>query len=213
MISIGLSVSSSLKQVVAQRLSVSLRNEVSLRLVIARRELIESLRGKEERFSPHAVCPNCSHVLSQVEILKGFLDEARDTSTGCPKCTTRFQPMMEARGAYSQTVLPFYCSMQVLDRLMEIGPKSPEAILKEEPAVYYSAIVHHGSLAAAFEEIGTEYPHDDEIVERDKRVAPFLGILSDRMIAEVARMKVSAVRTLRRGLGIPPYRRNAILED
>ena len=52
------------------------------------RDLVEAVHG--DKFSPKAVCPACLHPLTDYEIMKGFKDDPRDYTTGCPKCTHRF---------------------------------------------------------------------------------------------------------------------------
>lgn len=193
------------------QLTLAQRHAVQLRQMQLRQELVQSLRGRGERMIPRAVCPQCSHLLTPLEIMRGFLDDPHDTTTACSECGERFQPTLETRTHDVPGATSFWCPAQTLSALRELGAHEPDFLRKSNSTIYYSAIVHFGSIAAAFCAIGIEYTHDDEIVGRDERIVPFLGLLPDTVIASVARMSVSTVRRKRWSLGIERYRRSLSL--
>ncbi len=204
---LGMSLSHSLRQV--QRVAQSLRLNLGQRLVIQqaqiqkRLDLIHALRG--DQYRPEAKCPQCARKLTALEIIRGFLPDPNDFTTACTGCDYRFQPSLICRGRYSSVELPFFCAAQTLPRLAGKENLAPDEFAKVHPAIYHSAIVHYGGLAQAFQRIGRGYPFNEINDWRDK-VGPFLGHLTDRVIAECAGVSATAVSRLRRARNIRRYR-------
>jgi hypothetical protein len=73
---------------------------------------------------------------------------------------------------------------------------SPKEFEEQQPAIYHSAVVHNGTLKAAFAKSGITYGFV-EITDPAVKVTPFLGRLPDTVIAEVSGLKLSTVRRLR----------------
>lgn len=167
---------------------------------------------REERYEPDGKCPFCEHRLTNGEIITGFNRDPNDYTTKCPMCKKRFEPkLVYAPMGGLRFELAFYCPTQVLARMEnEAGllVMHPAEIKREHPAVYHSAVAHHGSLKAAFKKIGREY----RFVERDQKddwrgkVVPFLGRMPDTVIADCAEISVGFVRQLRRQMKIARYR-------
>lgn len=166
--------------------------------------LIAELRG--ERYEPKGKCSECGREMTPIEVIRGFNQDPNDYTTACTGCGHRFAPTLVCFGEHSRVEIPFYCDIQTLAqlRLREMGNLSPQKLARKFPGVYRSAIVHHGGIRSAFKKIGIDYPFE-EISDWQSKVAPFLGRLSDTMIADSAGAKVSAVRTLRKKLGIERY--------
>lgn len=186
----------------AQSLTLEQRHSVQALVLSMRLDLIEALRG--ERYEPHGICPVCSRKMTPVEIIRGFNQDPNDFTTACSACGCRFEPTLICFGRNSRIEIPFYCSIQTLEHLRGKESYSPKYLEREHPAIYRSAIVHHGGIRSAFEKIGIEYPFE-EISNWQKKVTPFLGRLPDTVIAESADVKVSAVREMRKKLGICRY--------
>ncbi len=199
-----------------QRITLSLNVEQRIYIQQAqlqmRLDLVEALRG--DKYEPQATCPKCSCKMTALEIIKGFLPDPDDFTTACSGCGNRFQPKLICHGRYSNIELPFFCAAQTLPKLFGKEGLSPEEMLKEHPAIYHSAVVHFGGLTQAFERIGKKYSFTEINKNnwRDK-VGPFLGHLSDKIIAECAGVSVNLVGKLRRSRGISRYTIRQELEN
>lgn len=77
---------------------------------------------------------------------------------------------------------------------------------REHPAIFHSARVHFGCLRSAYQQIRIPYPHE-EVQDWRTKVEPFLGKVTDKLIAEVVGQPIAEVRKLRRSKGIPRYKR------
>lgn len=189
----------------AQRQSLVQGHLLQLRL-----ELIEQVRG--EKYRPQATCPKCNHSLTPLEIIRGFNRDPYDFTTSCTKCHHRFAPKLVHHGRLARTELPFYCDAQTQARLRGWETLSPDDLKQIEPALYHSAVVHRGTLKAAFAALDIVYDFA-EIVEPLRKVEPFLGHLPDRMIAEIIGLKARAVGARRRELGIPACTHRKVLAE
>jgi len=199
-----------LEQKQVLRLSAEQRLQIENRLFGLRMELIQALRG--DRYQAGEACPSCGQKLSAAEIIGGFNQDPDDFSTACVACQRRFNPRLICFGDGTRIELPFYCAMQVLARLPGKEMLSPEEFLKAYPAIYRSAIVHHGGLCQAFAQMDIVYPFE-EISGWKAKVVSFLGRLSDKMIADCVNVSAVTVGNYRRKLGISRYRKHEVLDD
>jgi len=164
--------------------------------------LIQELRGVQ--YNPRAECPKCGRKLSDLEILEGFNNDPNDLTTRCTACFNRFTPKLIYRSDFSSVEIPFFCSVQALERLRGMENLLAEEIMRRETGLYHSVIFHHGSLKAGFKQIGIEYAFD-EITGWQQKVHSFLGRLPDTVIAEHAGVTADRVGKLRRKLRIPKF--------
>ncbi len=201
--SMGMSMSMGQEMRVEQRMSAEQRldQQLSLRL-----ELLEALHG--ERYQPTGDCPNCNRKMTKVEILKGFNDDPTDYTTRCTGCEHRFAPKLIWSTSLSRAELPFFCPSQTLNQLRGKEGLSVEQLEREHPAIFRSARVHFGSLAAAFGRNGISYALE-QIEHWKAKVRSFLGQLTDKLIAECVGAPAKEVRAYRRELQIPCYNARA----
>lgn len=191
--------SMSMGQHMEQRMSVAQRMEERLAL---RLELLEALHGV--RYQPEGDCPRCHRKLTKVEILRGFNNDPNDFTTRCTGCGCRFQPKLVHSTPISRAQVPFFCPSQTLHQLRGKEVLSAEELQRQYPAIFQSARVHFGSLAAAFARNSVSYAL--EMIEHWKgKVRGFLGKLTDKLIAECVGAPVKDVRAYRRELKIPCY--------
>jgi len=193
------------------RLTLTQRLEARHRLILARMELAQALHG--QTYNQRGNCTNCGCHLTPGEILEGFSHSPTDTTTKCPRCQTRFQPILIAwgQGKVSSIQVPYYCPSQTLHALKGQETKKPEEIAQALPGVYQSALLHFGSLRVAFAKVGErigriiEYAFGD--IEGWKvKVGPFLGQLPDTVIAEIVGVSSTTIEKMRRREGISRYR-------
>lgn len=209
-----MSLGHSLRQ--TQRLTQSLRLSQEQRLVVQqqslalRLQLVEALRG--ERYEPQARCPACNRKLTPVEIIRGFNQDPQDYTTRCSGCGHRFAPSLICFGNGSEIVLPFFCDAQTLAQMHGKETLAPEVFAREHPAIYRSAVVHHGGVRSAFAKIGIAYPFE-EVSDWKTKIAPFLGRMPDTIIAECVHQPPRAIRRLRRDLGVGRYTLRAALAE
>lgn len=200
----------------SQRLGQSLRFSQEQRLLLqshcfnSRLALIKALR--DEEYKPKAKCPSCGRELTPVEILKGFNQDPNDFTTGCSGCGHRFEPRLVCLGDYGTIELPFWCDSQTLARLRGLESLSPLELSNKHPAVYRSAIIHHGGFYRAFEKIGINYPFE-EISDWKEKITPFFGRLPDTIIAECVNVSARVIRRIRQKLGISRYTLRQSLEE
>lgn len=185
------------------KMTQALRQEVRLHIDLLRMNLVGILR--DEDYRPQAQCSRCGRHLSPGEILKGFKDDPRDFTTECPQCKARFAPSIICFGDGTKITLPFYCSVQTVDQLRGKESLSPAEIAHRHPGIYRSAIAHHGGLVQAFAEIDIDYPFKEEFHGWKNKVRPFLGRMTDVMIADLVRVSTSTIRKMRHELGIPRF--------
>jgi hypothetical protein len=88
----------------------------------------------------------------------------------------------------------------------------PEQIARDNPAIYRSAIFHHGNLKNAFKAIGIEYTLE-KAVDWENRIGPFLGRLPDTLIAHTAGISVRRVSAMRKRMNVPKYSARLALEE
>ncbi|KKS53984.1 MAG: hypothetical protein UV20_C0043G0006 [Candidatus Magasanikbacteria bacterium GW2011_GWA2_42_32] len=163
-----------------QRLRQSLRLSQAQRLQIQehaftlRLALIHELR--DERYEPKAICPACSRELTPMEIIRGFNQDPNDFTTCCSACSRRFEPTLVCFGDGTYIELPFYCDCQTLAQLQGKETLQPERFAMEYPAIYRSAIVHHGGIRQAFAKVGIQYAFE-EISDWKNKIRSFLGRL------------------------------------
>ena len=212
---LGLSFGTYLEQTQTLRLSHEQRMLITGLVFTLRMNLIESVRG--EKLEPRATCPKCQRVLTAGEILVGFNRNPHDFTTHCPEktCLFRFPPTVQHR-YMSGTVqeVAFMCGPQTLGQLRQRGlaELTPEQLMKENAAVYHSALAHFGTLKEAFRRIGVAYGFEAVVKTKDwkQKIHPYLGNLPDTMIAECVGIPLYAVRTTRRTLRIPPFRKHEL---
>lgn len=192
---------------ISQKIELSQKIEIKVRL-------IEALHGTTIRLQYDCGgfqrMLGCGYKLSAEELLKGFTTDPSDTSSMCPKCKKRFQPILTysvGRGGSGEII--FMCANQAKVRLEARGDllsrMEPDEILKKEPALFHSILFHFGNLKNAFLKIGIDYS-DMEKRGWESRVRPFLGEAPDSLIAEVAGVRVTEVRNLRKKFKIPAFK-------
>jgi len=206
----GLSCSQQLQVRQSLRLSQSQRLQLQAQSLGLRLRLIHELHG--ERYEPKAQCPNCLRDLTAVEIISGFNRDPKDFTTRCTKCGKRFQPRLVCFNDVSRTELPFYCDVQTLDQMRGKETMTMEQFSKEHPAIYRSAIVHHGSLSQAFKKIGINYPFK-EIPDWRNKIRGFLGRLPDTTIAKCVNVSTSVIRKIRKESGTPRFLKSEALKE
>lgn len=194
----------------SMRLSQAQRIQVQGHIFTLRMALVQELRG--ERYEPRATCPACSRKLTPMEIIRGFNQDPNDFTTCCSACGHRFEPMLVCFGDGTQIKLPFYCDAQTLAQLHGKETLPPEQFAREHPAIYRSAIVHHGGIRRAFEKIGIQYAFE-EISDWKNKIRPFLGRLPDTIIAECVDASVATIRAIRRKLGVSRYTLRKMLAE
>jgi hypothetical protein len=171
-----------------------------------RADLLRDLHGRGT-FVPHGRCKYCDYTLTIAEIVKGFLDDPNDYTTECPKCNRRFAPIMRTGDVgVSWIEQPFYCGVQTLSQLEQLGVRSPEVLMREHPAIYDSALFHFGTIAAAYKRNGKEYDFDP-LPGWNEKIIPYLGKAPDTVLAECVGQGVRTIRRMRSDREIPPYRR------
>jgi predicted nucleic acid-binding Zn ribbon protein len=199
---LGCSLSPSIRQ--DQRLVQSQGHRLALRLTSIAR-LREALG--QDKYEPEGRCDGCGYCLKLSEILAGFLDDPYDTTTECPKCVTRFQPRLVAARAHVKIETFFYCPQQTLHALAAHKRSSPRTIQAANASLYQSALCHFGSLRAAFDRVGETYEYDERPAKWEQKVEPFLGRMTDKLIAECVGVPVGEIRAYRQSLSIPSRRR------
>lgn len=211
---IGMSLSHRVRQtqVVAQslRLSHAVLIKVQSFVLGLRLELIRDLR--DERYEPKATCPKCNRAMTAIEIVRGFNRDPNDYTTCCSACGHRFEPSLVCFGHGSSLTLPFFCAAQTLDQLPGKENTPPAQFEKQYPAIYRSAIFHHGGIRQAFAKVGLVYPFED-IADWKAKIRPFLGRLPDTVIAECVDKSVSIIRKMRRDMGVGRYTLRATLAE
>ena len=195
----------------ATRLSMVQSAHIAQRMFTLRLDLVENIHGM--KYMPKAECPNCSKKLKPLEILKGFNDDPYDFDTTCPGCKHRFSARLVANFRNGGTAeLPFYCAIQTLNGLHDKDTLSYEDLKKSYGALFHSAVVHFGSITAAFGRLSIDYPMNERIAWKDK-VSGFLGLIPDGVIANVVCVSKYAIQKLRRDLGIKGFSHRKLLED
>lgn len=211
---IGMSMSLRLRQTQSLALSLRLTHAQKLlvqsKLLSIRLELLAALR--DEQYKPEGECPKCGREMTPLEIIRGFNSDPRDYTTACSGCGFRFEPRLVCSGVGSKITIPFFCAAQTLDQLPGLENLSPEQFRKDHPAVYHSAIFHYGGLHMAFNKVGLTYPFES-ISDWQAKIKSFLGLLPDTVIAECVEKPVTAIRALRRQLGVGRYRLQATLDQ
>ena len=200
----GLSMSCGYSQTTSLRLvlSTSQRQKVAAALLLRREQMLIALRG--DGFQPNAGCPECSHVLTSLEILKGFSRDPYDYKTTCPKCSHRFPARFISRNDFGSIEVPFYCAEQTLEQIRHRQVFSPEVWKEKFVGVYYSALYHFGCLAEAYKLLNIEYPFKENLDWKD-RLAGFLGQVPDSYIAQYAGVSAREVSKYRKEMGIQKY--------
>lgn len=160
--------------------------------------LIEVLH--DQQYRPTAIC-TCDYNLKLEEIMAGFNVNPTDFTTKCPGCGQRFQPTMIHRKGSTSVELPFFCPAQTQDQMSDLSMLSPDDFDKRHQAVYRAAIVHFGSLRAAFAKFGVDYAYIEK-TDWEKKVESFLGELPDTVIAACAGTTGHKIRRMRVKLGI-----------
>jgi DNA-directed RNA polymerase subunit M/transcription elongation factor TFIIS len=148
------------------------------------------------KYEPQAICPKCQHEFKGYEVVQGFRRDPLDYDTTCPNCNHRFQPRVVFFENDQRVDLPFVCASQVLGQLRGKEDLAPAELSRQYPAVYRSAIIHWGSVSAAFQKIHTKYSFKEKIDWKGK-IMPFLGRLPDTVIARVVEVSPTTIRRLR----------------
>lgn len=192
------------KVLLGHKLTLEQRTRIMEAQFSTRMQLMEAVYG--DRYTPQGICPECNQKLSAVEILKGFTQNPDDITTLCPRCGYRFPPkLIHSRGGVKAD-MPFYCAAQTLNMLRGKSVFSPGEMMRLHPAVYHSALIHFGTLTNAFSRIAVRYKEPSVPNWRDK-IAHFLGLMPDTIIAECVNTHVHTIRKMRRRLGIRCYRK------
>jgi hypothetical protein len=188
-----------------QRATISL--ETKSRVYISQRIALLQILTLEE-YVPTAVCPQCEYHLTDEEILIGFNRDPNDYTTACPKCGKRFAPKLRCVSNTSDFELPFYCKCQALKLIQDMNSINtpPEELAKAHPEVYYSLIVHFGTIKAAFKSVGQKYPFKERKDWKGK-VFPFLGQIPDQFIADCIGVSASTIGRLRRSKKISRFQK------
>lgn len=195
----------------SNRLSLQQSHQIRLAMLRRRRALSVAIAGTD--YEPRGQCPRCRYRLNHLEILQGFLPVVTDVTTKCPKCETRFKPVLFAKfGHGGRGEMGYLCPEQTVDGLKELSGFTPEQIEKESPAVFHSAIVNFGSLKAAFAKLGLDYKLEPPQDWKSK-VTPFLGRLPDAVIARYCGKSTSSVRRLRVKKRIAAFVYRDVLDD
>jgi len=192
------------------RLTQEQRLKLETQSINLRLELLKAIR--EEEYRPSATCPKCSRKLTPVEIIRGFNQDPNDYTTCCTQCGHRFEPRLICHFDSGRAELPFFCSCQTLGQMSGKEHLTPQEFAKKHPAIYRSAIVHHGGVRKAFSKIGIDYPYK-EVDEWKAKIEPFLGRLPDTVIAESVDVSPSTVRRYRSKLGISCFSKQKMLEE
>lgn len=201
-----------LRQRLVQRQKLTLKQKIHLESNLIRLNMDLVGRLRNEQYETQDTCPKCGSRLSLSDILKGFLNVPDDYTTICPTCKERFEPQIINWGRDSRMSLPFFCNMQTLARLRGLEHMDPDEFQKKQPAIYRSAIVHFGSLRAAFKAAGVEdYPHES-IHNWETIVVPFLGRMTDVSIASAAGVSPASVGKLRAKHKIPRFLKSEFFE-
>ncbi len=199
-----------------QTLKAEQRQEMVASMTLSiRLELVAALHNGPNgttTIRPMASCVHCGRNLTPLEIIKGFNNDPNDFSTACTGCKRRFDPTLVWHDNVGSIELPFYCNMQTQSRLAGLETLSPVDFKAKEPALYHSAIVHNGTLKAAFQRLNIEYSFV-EITDPAIKVKQFLGRLPDTIIAEVSGLKLAVVRRLRKKYRIKACTQRVMLEQ
>jgi DNA-directed RNA polymerase subunit M/transcription elongation factor TFIIS len=172
--------------------------------IAIRIQIIAAIRPGEPS-DPEGDCPKCGHKMSVEEILRGFLENEFDTTTKCPQCHHRFQPLLVSRSLASTVSVPFFCGMQTLGRLRDLSQCPFDELSREHQQIVASARFHFGTVTKAYQKLGITYVGEPALSWRDK-VKPFLGQCSDALIAELCNVSPSTIRRYRVSLGVATYR-------
>ena len=192
MMRMSLHITQSQRQTHELRLTQAQRLAVDTAQLQRRRDLVNAVHG--DTFKPKATCPLCHHPLTDLEIMKGFKDDPRDYTTGCPMCNERFLARLHHRSMHDGSIeTPFYCPTQTLDQMHN---------LTDIPLDEFQA----------FKRIGLVYTHEADL-DWKKQVKPFLGKMADTVIAELVGAPLKTVRKLRKEHGIKAYSRREEAED
>jgi hypothetical protein len=188
------------------RLSQALRKLIAERLLTIRLELVSQIHGVV--YTPDLSCPNCNHEVGLVDILKGYSADPTDLHTTCPICEKKFVAQIRS----GPVELVWYCPMQTIEALRGFVRKSPVQILTANPSLYHSAVTHFGGVANAFREGDMEYEYEEKVLWHE-RVIPFLGKMTDAMIAEVVGVSAGTISRLRKKLGISRFNRSELVDS
>lgn len=203
-----------LQQGMVIQLTMGQKVEMKLRLIEAVRG--ENVRIKFDCGGLMSEARGCGYKLTAEELIKGFTRDPNDTTTVCPRCERRFQPMLRFLHATdSGGEVNFMCANQAKHRLEARGDlyarQTPDEIRRAEAALYYSLVFHYGTLKKAFSEIGIDYSAK-EFDDWAARIRPFLGEVPDTLIAEVSGVKAHQVSALRKKLKIESFNKRHIAE-
>ncbi len=211
MMGLGMSVQMTTRLQQRQELTAEQKIEVRCALLQLRQDLTRAVRGAD--YQPRAECPLCARVLNAAEIIDGFLRDPEDITTKCPKCGHRFvAKLIGHRSSFAHAELSFMCRDQVRHALKGHADKSPDAMERESPAAFNSALYHWGALKAAFKSWGVDYDKETRSPWRDK-VRPFLGMLPDRRIADVVGVSPQTIGRYRKSLNIRAFSRSKLVEE
>lgn len=185
------------------KLTKELRQELRAHIFALRMNLVGILR--DEQYMPKAQCLECNKDMSPAEIILGFNDNPHDFTTQCPECKHRFRPSIICFGNGTKIELPFYCDIQTMEQLKGKESLSPAEVARQYPAIYRSAIAHRGGLAQAFAAIGIDYPFKEELSGWKNKIRPFLGRMTDKMIAEIVGVSPATINRMRKESDIPRF--------
>jgi hypothetical protein len=207
MLSMSLSLRSYQRLEVSQRLTLIQKLAVKEVLAGLGIELAGALVGV--KYKPKNYCPSCNKDLTLAQILNGYAPgEPENLQTRCPYCESKFVANLVS----NYINLIWYCPDQTLYALEGKQNLTPAQILAWNPSVYHSAVTHFGSVRNAFFKKGfTNYKHK-EILEWEKRVAPFLGRLPDTDIARIVGVCTKKISGMRKKLGVMAFSKRELAE-
>jgi len=178
------------------RLDMGQKQELLLTLLSEMRNIV---------LKPTGECTGCGYSLSRVEILEGFNEEdCSDYTTECPRCRDRFLPSLERLLLGGKYRVGYICRNQTLDRLCDLAESTPDQIEVSDPRAYHGALVHFGTLRAAFRELGHRY-RGDVVKAWKEKVRPFLGEYPDALVANCVGVSRASVQRYRSELGVEAW--------
>lgn len=158
--------------------------------------IIERVWG--HRIEPHARCEKCELHLTLLEIFSGFTSDPSNFTTACPRCTSRVgATLLVSRKNGQETI--FFGRAQVLERLPGKEMMDVEAIRTKYPDVFYSSLVHFGSLLNAFRAKNLHYSREKFDWTKGECV---LGNMIDRDVADIFGLSAAHVAQMRKDRSI-----------
>lgn len=154
-------------------------------------------------------CPTCGWVLSKSERLMCYTTDLSNIKTRCYKCKSFYHAYIQL----GDCKYVLYAQRHIIFRLRNLWSKTPDEILKLHPAFYHSCVYNYGNITKAFLAAKIKYIYKEN-QDWQEKVKPFLGKLTDKVIADVVRVDPSVITKLRKTNGdIPKFTRSKILRE